>query len=1068
MKRFSFILGMMILIGSSACNETTRITRPTTKVLFISQNFQAPASQALLESLSQSGLSVPWDSTQHLHFLDEDSLQAYSALILSDIPIDSFHARRKADIRRYTESGGGLLWGNIEKPAPYAWAWLEHLFMPQEKEAVVQKAADQEDPFFQALPSRETHPIFALQASAHQATPQRQTSFDQVLTRLIGTNSYDPSLRSSPRAPEANRFTREVLDSVMIEPMEMAILPDQRVIYIERRGKMKLYDPHTERTTLMHEFDVCVSGNYEDGLLGLALDPNFSENHFFYLYYSPGSDCQRAQTLSRFTMYQGDSLILASEKVILEVPVQRQTCCHSGGSITFGPDGNLWLSTGDNTSSKESDGYSPLDDRPGRGPYDAQKSSGNTHDLRGKILRIRPNKFGRYDIPDGNLFPKDGSQGAPEIYVMGARNPFRIAVDHATGFVYWGDVGPDVGVAGKYGPESYDEFNQARSPGNYGWPYFVGDNYAYRSRDFATDQVGDFYNPQAPRNLSPNNKGSKVLPPARPAYMWYPKGTSENFPFLGQGSNSAMAGPIYHQEQYQLNGQSSFPAYFEDKWFIYEWARSWIQVVTFKPNGDLAQAEPFLPDMPLSKPIDMEFGPDGSLYVLEYGANYFADNPDARLVKITYSAENRAPQARVEASVIAGKAPLKVDFSAAESFDYDPKDSLYFSWHFTDTAAVQAEGPQASFTFEEPGVYPVWVKVRDQEGATTTAPINIQVGNAPPSVEIALAGNRSFFGGPISQSYQVSIADPEDQTAGGIKGSQANVRFVYLDDPAYLHQMTPEELLSQGSLSYLKGKNLMEASDCASCHDMKIKSVGPSYMAIAERYKGQYDMVGYLAGKIITGGNGNWGEKIMAGHPQHSLEETAEMTRYILSLAEKTDRSMPLSSQIRFNRHASKEGTYLLSAAYEDRGQNEIPALKTRTNIIFRAPRVEAIQFDEAKGAARQVTGPNRDIDVVKGMRDGSWLMYQSIDLSGINRIRFRMAASQAGQLVIRQGSPDGEEIGRLRLRPIDPNADWIEVNVPITPTPGEKDLYFYLEADPERPKAVLGIQWWEVLFAAS
>ena len=80
-----------------------------------------------------------------------------------------------------------------------------------------------------------------------------------------------------------------------------------------------------------------------------------------------------------------------------------------------------------------------------------RKSSGNANDLRGKILRIHVEADGSYTIPDGNLFPKDGSQGKPEIYVMGARNPYRIWVDKR-GFLYWGDVGPDGGVASEPRP----------------------------------------------------------------------------------------------------------------------------------------------------------------------------------------------------------------------------------------------------------------------------------------------------------------------------------------------------------------------------------------------------------------------------------------------------------------------------------------------------------------------------------------------------------------------------------------------------------------------------------------
>src|SRR5690606_9055094 len=97
-------------------------------------------------------------------------------------------------------------------------------------------------------------------------------------------------------------------------------------------------------------------------------------------------------------------------------------------------------STGDNTSPFESDGFSPSDERPGRSAFDAQKSSSNTNDLRGKILRIKINPDGTYDIPEGNLFPPGEEKTRPEIYVMGNRNPYRISVDSRTGYLYWGEV----------------------------------------------------------------------------------------------------------------------------------------------------------------------------------------------------------------------------------------------------------------------------------------------------------------------------------------------------------------------------------------------------------------------------------------------------------------------------------------------------------------------------------------------------------------------------------------------------------------------------------------------------
>jgi cytochrome c len=225
----------------------------------------------------------------------------------------------------------------------------------------------------------------------------------------------------------------------------------------------------------------------------------------------------------------------------------------------FGPDKNLYVSTGDNTSPFESDGFSPSDETPGRSPFDAQKSSANTNDLRGKILRIHPEPDGTYSIPEGNLFPKGEPKTRPEIYVMGTRNPYRISIDEKTGYLYWGEVGPDAGNNDSLrGPRGYDEVNQAKKAGFFGWPYFVGKNYAYSKYDFANKKVLAPWDPEKPLNESPNNTGKVELPPVSPPFIWYPYAKNDDFPMAREGGRNAMAGPVYYSENFK-GVETAFP-----------------------------------------------------------------------------------------------------------------------------------------------------------------------------------------------------------------------------------------------------------------------------------------------------------------------------------------------------------------------------------------------------------------------------------------------------------------------------------------------------------------------------
>ena len=421
--------------------------------------------------------------------------------------------------------------------------------------------------------------------------------------------------------PSDEHFVVEEIAGGFVDAMEIAPTPDGKIFIIERTGALKLVKPGHKKIVTVGTLDVALrDGEHarECGLLGITLDPKFSENKWLYLYYSPKG--KAAHNLSRFT-FTGSKI--KDEKVLLTVPQDPENgTCHEAGSLTFGPDGALYLATGDNTCPFKSNGSAPIDEGKDRKWYDAQRTAANTNDLRGKILRIMPTKAGRYTIPEGNLFPVGTEKTRPEIYVMGCRNPYRISVDAKTGYLYWGKVGPDGAKNNSRGPRGYDEINQAKAAGNFGWPYFSGDNFAYADYDFVTKKTGPKFDPAAPINDSVNNTGLRKLPPAQPAFWHYPRA-------------SACAGPVYYVDQFKGSSER-LPDAFDSTLIIYDWTSNWLRLLKLDEQGNLLSNEPWLAKHRFVHLNDMEIGPKGELYILEYGAKWY-DGNDGKLKRIRYS-----------------------------------------------------------------------------------------------------------------------------------------------------------------------------------------------------------------------------------------------------------------------------------------------------------------------------------------------------------------------------------------------------------------------------------------------
>lgn len=1052
----------MVLFSSCESKKTPKILVFSKTVGFRHQSIKA-GKKAVMELGQENGFVV--DTTEDAALFTEDSLKHYAAVVFLNTTMDVLNHVQQADFERFIQAGGGFVGIHAAADTEYDWPWYNKLVgayfdsHPKVQEALIRiqdiahpttshlpkewKCTDEwynykkmnpdvkvlaklDETSYEGGKNGDHHPI----AWFHEydggrafytgrghtdetySEPEYRKHILEGIKYAIGKNKLNYKKAVSKRVPDVTRFQQTIYMQGLDEPMEMVVFKNKKVLFVQRKGEIRLYDPAIDSVRTIATMKVHT--NEEDGLLGLAKDPDFENNGWIYLFYSfPGDEA--VQHVSRFFYdKQKDLIDFASEKVLIKIPVQREECCHSGGGLEFGPDGNLYISVGDNTNPFDisgqkynSNGYGPMNEKPGFSSWDAQRSSGNLNDLRGAILRIKPTAEGTYTIPEGNLLPKDGSKGRPEIYIKGCRNPFRIAIDSKRNWLYWGDVGPDASEDHpERGPRGHDEVNQARKAGYFGWPYFVGNNKPYLKINYATG-VSDpaFFDPNAPKNTSPNNTGPQDLPPAQPAFIYYPYAESRDFPLLEKGGRNAMAGPTYYYADYQ--GENKLPDYYDGKLFVYDWIRGWMRAVTLDKEGNLEKLEPFLETFTFANPIDVEMGDDGAIYVLEYGKGWFTANLDARLSRIDFIQGNRAPIAKVEADKQVGGLPLTVNFTGSVSLDRDKEDKLSYAWSFTD-ASVQSTDENPSFTFDKPGKYKVKLRVSDSKGLTDETSVEILAGNEPAKIEIAVLGNRSFYWENEKINYQVSVADRED----GVPSTGVSVSLDYIpagQDLTEIAQGHKQNSIKAG------GEGLIAGSDCASCHKLNEKSIGPSYLDIAKKYDAAESTVGNLAYKIINGGGGVWGEHAMAAHPQFSLEEASSMARYILSLDEKKT-TLPAIGAVAAKKMNPAGGSYILSAAYTDKGANSIPSLAVQEYYRLRPSNMPAYAYDEASKGVSKYSSKEVPVPIVM-LPTGNWIKYEKLDLQGIGSILLSGGGIEKGlQIEIRAGSIDGPVISGAEL----------------------------------------------------
>ncbi|PXY24440.1 ThuA domain-containing protein [Prauserella flavalba] len=804
-----------------------------------------PTGIAAIQELGAAdGFTV--EATEDAAAFTDDNLARFDAVVWLSTTGDVLNDEQQGAFERYVAGGGGYVGVHAASDTEYDWPWYGDLVgayfdsHPQIQEASID-VEDHEHPSTVDLPGRWTrtdewynyrenprqdvhvlatldessydpgsgamgddHPIAWCHENSggrawytgggHTVESYAEPEFRQHLLGGIryATGEAEGNCATEPggETPVDEDFDQITLaqgEAVTGEPIALAVLPDRRVLHTSRDGRVFLTTPEATTTVAA---TIPVYNHDEDGLQGIAVDPDFENNSWVYLYYAPPLDTppgdapengtaadfepfQGYNQLSRYKLTPEGTLDPASEQRILQVPADRGICCHAGGEIDFDADGNLLLSTGDDSNPFASDGYTPIDERADRNPvFDAQRTSANTNDLRGKILRIKVGEDGSYTVPEGNLFAPGTEGTKPEIYAMGFRNPFRFAVDKETGWIHLGDYGPDAGSANPgRGPGGTVEFNLIKEPGNYGWPYCVGDNQPFVDYDFATGTSGEPFDCAAPKNESPHNTGLVDLPPVQPAWIPYDGGSVPEF---GTGGESPMGGPTYHFDP-ELDVVTKFPEFYDGKNFAYEWDRGWIKTIEVGDSGERGAIEPFFDSMTLTRPMNIEFGPDGSLYVLDYGSGYFGGAADSAVYRIDYTKGNRTPQVNLTSDRTSGQAPLEVSFDPAGTSDPDGGE-LTYAWDFDgDGSTDSTEAGPVTHTYTEPGQYTAHLAVTDETGLTGAASVVVTVGNTAPTVTLEAPVNGGVFGFGDTVPFKVTVTDPED---GPVDCSRVTVEYI--------------------------------------------------------------------------------------------------------------------------------------------------------------------------------------------------------------------------------------------------------------------------------------------------